>query len=169
MENVGESFSPTRIFPSGGGMKMRASRGCVGGGAPGTRVCAYAHLRMRRPVARAVRSRASCARLVRAPGDASAQSILGRKITGGDDQYLVTTLPDVVIDRRLATSPRPPWVARIPHPTTTPHHARDDWERGGEGVGRKVVEKKTLTTARTSSKVSASSPTQPNKHQYPPI
>lgn len=94
--NVGESFLATQIFPSGGGMKMRASCVGVGGGAPGTRVGVYAQLRMRTPVARAVRSRASCAYLI-ARGRLA---IPGRKITS-------STLDPAALPRHASTSWRP--------------------------------------------------------------
>lgn len=155
---------------------MRVAREGVGGGAPGTRVCAYAQLRTYAPATRAVRSRASCARLVRAPGDACVvRPSLAEKInrpatpghrdaspcpsTGRPDRHPSPPCCRVATPRRDALGARP---------TTPQARMRKGWVRGGDAPGKKIFEKILLTTTRTPSKVSASSPTQPNKTQQTP-
>ena len=145
--NVGESVSATEIFPKGGGMYFACVCGGVGGGAPGTRVGVYAQLRVRPPVARAIKSRGRLA-------------IPGRKITSSSDRPCrpASPRPD-----QSPTDPihRPPW-SRVATPRwdalrTPPDDAlarlRDDWERGGTGRPKIIVEKKWLTESRQPSKV----------------
>ena len=141
--NVGESFLPTRIFPSGGGMKMRVSRGCVGGGAPGTRVCAYAQLRMHPQITRALG----------APGDARQVTRVARPSQAERSPATPASRPAACrmashrpTCRRVAT---PRLGGKVTPSSRHTSRLRDTWERGGEGVGRNGVEKKTLCRTST--------------------
>jgi len=126
---------------------MRVARVCVGGGAPGTRVCAYAQLRVTpadharqvtRQVTRDVRpsqaERSPAKPAGRTPEASASHPPVIRQPAGR-----VTPRPTC---RRVAT---PRLGGEDSHRVTPSARLRDTWERGGEEGRKNGVEKNRLT------------------------
>ena len=163
--NVGESVSATEIFPKGGGMYFACVCGGVGGGAPGTRVGVYAQLRVRPPVARAIKRGRSGGRLIAdvTPGHPRPKDhVVHRRRPVARPPTDLPRPASPRLDRSPTDPTHRPTRSRVATPRrggkdTPPDDAldrgRDDWERGGTGRPKIIVEKMWLTESRKPSKV----------------